>query len=94
MLPTILMPMWKNCYFLGYIAGVFRGTRQLTLAEGRTIATILRSEYPKLFTDREKKPVGNKIKYGFRILIPNPEPLSGNNTASKHIPAKVMIQRM
>jgi hypothetical protein len=42
----------KLLIFLGYIAVVFRGTRQLLLEEGRTIAKILRREYSKLFTDR------------------------------------------
>lgn len=36
--------------FLEYVAGVFRGHRQLKLAEGRSIATILRKEYTKIFT--------------------------------------------
>jgi hypothetical protein len=44
----------KLLIFLGYIAGVFRGTRQLVLEEGRVIAKILRREYCKLFTDREQ----------------------------------------
>jgi hypothetical protein len=41
-----------SIFVYGYIHGVLRGTRNLLLAEGRIIATILRREYPKLFNLR------------------------------------------
>jgi hypothetical protein len=42
---------YGNTFFnsIEYVDGVFHGTRPLKLAESRTIAIILRREYPKLF---------------------------------------------
>jgi hypothetical protein len=43
------MKLSVNIFALGYVFGVLRGTRELLIAEGRSIATVLRREYPKLF---------------------------------------------
>ena len=45
----LLLPLSIFILFLEYVDDILRGTRELKLAEGRTIATILRKEYPKLF---------------------------------------------
>jgi hypothetical protein len=50
------MKLLKSC--LDYVESIFRGTKQLKLAEGRTIATILRREYPKLFV-----PTSGTVQY-------------------------------
>ena len=46
---TILICFLTFFSFLEYVESVFRGTKQLKLAEARMIAQILRREYPKLF---------------------------------------------
>jgi hypothetical protein len=39
----------KKIFVSEYVGSVYRGTQHLKLSEARSIATILRKEYPKLF---------------------------------------------
>ncbi len=50
--------------------GILRGTRELKLAEGRSIALILRKEYPKMFA-----PTSGTLKYYIiNFVIPTSHP--------------------